>query len=87
MKKHALATKTLTKITSIWTSYFGVLKYCTQSLTMYEDNSVIIKFNLDNSLLSSDAYDKFINEVEEYLFDNGIKMELMKDETLLTIIL
>ncbi len=87
MKKHRLATRTLTKISEIWTSYFGVLKYCTQNLTMYEDNSVIIKFNLDNSFLSSDTYDKFINEVEEYLFDEGIKMELMEDETLLTIIL
>ena len=79
------AQKVSKEISELWCKYFGCLKYCGQYIRIFEDESIIIRFDFNPELLVESIYDECINLIEEYLHLSKINYELTNDKTVLII--
>lgn len=82
MLKNYQTMQRITKaISELWCKRFGTLKYFSQRILVFEDESIVIEMNFNPEVLIPSYYDEFINEVEELIIKNKLNYELLKDDT------
>ncbi len=83
INKHLIMTKTVINLSRIYTSKFGVLRYCNQTIRTFGEDAVEVKFEFNNEVLKPEDFGLMIQEMKEYLIESNIHHEFTNNNLLL----